>query len=116
MRFSQCLILGACFLLCACNAAMSERPLFAENQRPKPLRLEDGLWYQADADCTVAVGLPLEQWPACADWAIVKDDKLVRWSDSDSAGLPFDIFLIDGNPPLIQSQINTKDPRPAYGY
>jgi hypothetical protein len=100
----------------ACNAAISERPLFPEDQRSKSLRLEDGLWYLMDSDCDVTIALPTDQWPGCAQWAIVRGDKIVRWSDSDSSGLPLDIFLVDGRPPLIQAQINTKDPRVAYGY
>jgi hypothetical protein len=92
----------------ACNMAFAESQLFPPDQRSRALVLEDGLWASIESDCQADFTKPKEAWPECADWAVVLGNRIVQ-PESDTQ----DIFMIDGEPPLIQGDYSNKD---RHGY
>ena len=110
MRIPSWPLLFLCATLSACNVAMSDRPLFAEAQRSTTLILEDGLWLMVDAGCEVDSAKDKAGWPKCADWVILKDNKMLASSDTKPGEEPEDLFIVDGTPPLIQAESEGADP------
>ena len=110
MRIPSWPLLFLCATLSACNVAMSDRPLFAEAQRSTTLILEDGLWLMVDANCEVDSAKDKAGWPKCANWVILKNNKIRTSSDTKPTEEPKNIFIVDGTPPLIQAESDDADP------
>lgn len=116
MKIAQSLLVLLGAALGACNAAMSEHPLFGEAQRSANLKLEDGLWYEVRGNCITNEVLPKDQWPKCAEWVILKNNRAIANSDRDAGEEPLDIFIIDGTPPIIQVKTKSDGAKTVYGY
>lgn len=113
---ARALLLLLCAALGACNVALSEQPLFPEAQRSTKLVLEEGLWLMADDECEIDTAKPRKTWPSCADWMVLKGGKVAIVSDTEPGEEPLEVFIVDGNPPLIQGKIRTNGARTLYGY
>ncbi len=107
MRIHVLLLVSICAALSACNAAISDHPMFAEGDRSSKISLEDGLWFLVKPDCEIALVQPKESWPKCADWVIFSSNKAIKGSDAKPDQGPEDLFIVDGKPPLIQAKIET---------
>ena len=110
------LLLIASVGLSACNAAISDHPMFQEAERSSKVVLEDGLWFLVKDDCAVEPAQPTSAWPKCADWVILGGGKAIKSSDSKPQEGPEDVFIADGQPPLIQARIKTNGSDVAYGF
>jgi hypothetical protein len=97
-------------LLGGCNIALSNKLLFSPDQRSSTLVLEDGLWASVESNCPIDFTKPKEDWPGCAEWAVVQGNRIVE-PQSDAQ----DIFMIDGAPPLIQGDDSNKQ-RKIYAF
>lgn len=99
--FGRLLLLAALVpLLGACNMAVSETPVFAENDAAT-LGPRTGIWVGDDPECPFDSALPEAQWPSCAAWLVVKssDDFLMR----DGKETQHARFMIaKGQPPIVQ--------------
>jgi hypothetical protein len=105
MRLSWALLLiAASAALGACNAAISDHPMFPESERSSRLVLEDGLWLLVEPDCDVDTAKPTETWPKCADWVVINHNVALKSSDNKPNEEPEDVFIVEGKPPLIQAK------------
>jgi hypothetical protein len=116
MQLRYLSLLGLSVLLCACNVAMSDKPLFGDAQRSRALVLEDGIWTLDKPDCSANLAKPRKDWPACVDWIIVGGSKALVGSDSKPGDGPEDILIIDGKPPLLQARVDTNGSTSSWGY
>ena len=116
MLARQSWLLPILALLGACNIAVSDKPMFSEEQRSSTLILADGLWVREKPDCEFDRSKPKEKWPKCADWMILKASKAIDGSDMKPEESVEDVFIADGDPPLIQAKIEPKDDKVIYGF
>jgi hypothetical protein len=116
MRIHSLLLAAICAVLSACNAAMSDHPMFAEAERSSRISLEDGLWYLVKPDCEITIAQPKESWPKCADWVIIRANTAIKGSDTKPDQGPEDLFIVDGKPPLIQAKVEANGSKDAYGF
>ena len=100
----------------ACNAALSDHPMFPESERSSKLVLEDGVWVLVKPDCTVDAAKLPDSWPNCADWVIFNHNAAVKSSDKKSDDGPEDVFIVDGKPPLIQAKMKMNGTDVVYGF
>src|SRR4051812_38974516 len=83
------LILLAALSLAACNAAVSEKPLFSARDARGAPALKPGLWAMMENDsCALDVAPPPTQWPECAKPMIFDGRSLTSPSDG-KAPLPY---------------------------
>jgi hypothetical protein len=116
MRIScNLLLIAVAAALSACNAAVSDHPMFKEAERSARLTLEDGLWLLVEADCDVDTAKPTESWPKCADWIILSHNVAVKNSDN-KPDEPEDVFIVEGKPPLIQAKVKTNGSDIVYAF
>jgi len=94
----------------ACNAAISNGPVFTDSQR-SGVRVEDGLWVAEVPKCRFDASLPRQQWPKCAMWLLLKDGKIIE--DPDSNDNPANMLIVEGRPTIIQMSV---DDREGYGF
>lgn len=94
------LILLAALLLTACNAVVSEKPLFgAADARGAP-PLKPGLWAMVENEaCAFDPANPPAQWPECAD-PIVFDGRVMR--DPKGEKDPLAYIFAKGDPRILQ--------------
>ena len=116
MGLRQITVLAVLVLLSACNVAMSDKPLFAEDRRSSRLLLEDGIWTLAKDECVANLSKPRTDWPSCVDWVIISHNKAVLGSDSNPDEGAEDVFIVDGKPPLLQARVTSKGDAPFYAY
>jgi hypothetical protein len=106
MRFAcTFLLVAAAGPLGACNAAISNHPMFQESERSSKLVLEDGLWLLVEPDCAIDTAKPTQSWPKCSDWVIINHNVAVKSSDNKPDEDPEDVFIVEGKPPLIQAKV-----------
>jgi len=115
-RYFRAVALVGMLLLGACNMAISDHPMFGEKQRSKKVVLENGIWLQAKDDCVFDRKLPKEEWPTCAGWLELRDNRVVAASDASEGELPQAILIVDGKPPLVQAPVETRPNITIYGY
>jgi len=116
MRIHLLLLVAVCAVLSACNAALSDHPMFVEAERSSKISVEDGLWYLVKEECEITFTQPKESWPKCADWVIFSRNKSVKSSDNKPDEQPQDLFIVDGKPPLIQAKVEANGSKQAYGF
>jgi len=110
------ILLAICALLGACNAALSDHPMFLDSDRSTKLVIEDGLWFRVGPGCAVYPSKPTDSWPKCADWVIFDHNLAVKSSDSKPGEGPEDVFIVDGTPPIIQARVRTNGSDVVYGF
>lgn len=66
-------LLGSMFLLTGCsNLVVADAPRFAADDASSTFVLRDGLWITETVECPVDVSMPVTEWPACAQWNVVR--------------------------------------------
>lgn len=102
--------------LSACNLATSERPMFSEAER-SALQLKDGYWLiDGDVDCVVDAKIAVNQWPQCADWAIVANNRIVSARSDKIDDIDPALFIAAGEPPIMQILNKATAGNPAFYY
>ena len=96
------LVLLAALVLTACNAVVSEKPLFS---RGGP-QLKPGLWAMIeDAGCAFDPANPPARWPDCAGKAVF-DGRDMRNPDGDEA---FGYVFAGGQPRILQLRMSDEE-------
>jgi hypothetical protein len=116
IRSSRACLLIAAILLSACNAAISDRPIFSERQRSVKIVVADGIWLHVRDDCAVDRSLPKESWPKCAEWMEVKGNRIVAAVDKSDDQLPEEFLIVDGRPAIVQALAQTNPGTTLYGF
>ena len=97
------LVLTAALLLTACNAVVSEKPLFRSGGPP----LKPGLWTMLEsADCAFDAAKPLAEWPECAGKAVF-DGRYMRNPENEER---FRYTFAKGTPRILQLEMTNDDP------
>ena len=104
----------ACLALGACNAAISDHPMFLDSERSTRAVPAEGLWLFVDPDCKLDTAQPTSAWPKCAHWLIHKGSSIVKSSDPKPEEIPDHVLIVDGAPPLMQAVMEQKDKQPLY--
>jgi hypothetical protein len=104
-------LLAATLLLAGCNMIMTEQPMFSATDRGTP-ELREGVWLSDDPECPVDDSRPVDAWPTCASWMVVKNGLMTFPGESAATGLADDPmpFLITGGRPRIW-QLSITEPR-----
>jgi len=104
----------ACLALGACNAAISDHPMFLDTERSAKVVPADGLWLLMDPDCKMDRTQPAAAWPKCAHWVIHRGNRIEKSSDPKPEEIPDTVLIVDGDPPLIQAAMDPKDEKPLW--
>ena len=101
----QLLILLAALSLTACNAAVSERPLFtARDARGQPA-LKPGLWAMIEntgEPCPFDAARPPTPWPGCAKPVMISEDTIGDLSQGDTV---MAYVFANGRPRILQVEM-----------
>lgn len=114
-------LIGLCLMLLlgACNRVITDTPLFSAADSAGAPALRDGVWLIGESEgCRVDVRKPVNRWPDCASWMIVRDGALTgldrekgkapRWTS-----IPY--VLAAGEPPVLQLAM-LEEEVPGYWY
>lgn len=109
-------------LLGACNFVATTEPLFGPADAANAPVLRDGLWLTESADCRVDTRKPVQRWPECAEWGLVRGGERLDFSAAEK-GAPAEwestsFLLASGEPRIMQmAQASTgKDGKPVTSY
>jgi hypothetical protein len=98
------LILLAALVLTACNAVVSEKPLFSARDAPE---LKPGLWVlMEDATCQFDPANPPDRWPECAS-RLVFDGRTMSDPAGERPPLPY--VFARGTPRILQLQMSERE-------
>ena len=75
--FAAALLFGLPLALGGCNAVVLDRPFFTPD--PSAPALRNGLWRSVTPDCRVDERKPVERWPDCADWGVIRDGEALSF-------------------------------------
>ena len=110
---------GAALLLAACNAVISEVPVFTEADRSGPLP-RDGIWVAEDPECVFDVSTPEASWPRCAMWLVIRGGGSdVEILDGKGQSETVSATFVAGDPMLVQGKWIDRvkePPRPFYAF
>lgn len=82
MRLSAAASLASFALaLGGCNLVVTDTPFFVQD--PSAPKLRDGLWRSVEADCRFDEHKPVERWPDCAEWSVVRDGETLSFVAAD---------------------------------
>lgn len=117
MRRALALLLAA-LSLTACNAAISERPLFSEQDAQGAATLRPGLWAMIEntgAPCPFDAAHPPDPWPGCAKPMMVTERTIGDLSQGEKVA---SYVLSRGRPGILQVQLTDEGIRdePVYAY
>ncbi len=93
-------------LLGACNFVVTTEPLFTAADAANGPVLRDGLWLTESADCRVDARKPVQNWPKCAKWDVVRGGERLNFSaaakgdPAEWSSMPF--LLASGEPRILQ--------------
>lgn len=93
--------------LAGCNLLVSKEPWFQTD--PSAPALRDGVWRAVDADCAFDDSVPVQRWPDCSDWAVLKDGRPVAARAGNKTIAPGasangSLVLSPGNPMIWQAE------------
>ncbi|MDQ0462438.1 hypothetical protein QO010_000186 [Caulobacter ginsengisoli] len=102
-------LLAAVLLLGACNQMTSTQPLFSAADAAGAPALKDGLWLTDEPDCRVDVRKPVQKWPVCARWYVVRGGEVLNFHaadrDSPAEWETMSFLLASGEPRIMQADI-----------
>jgi hypothetical protein len=108
---------AAAALLGGCNQVYSEKPLFtvADEAGAPPLR--PGLWRADDPKCHVTEARPVQDWPHCASWVLVRPGEILEFHGDERppAWQSISFVLATGDPRILQ-MASDDDGRPIYWF
>lgn len=82
MRLSAAALLSSfAFALGGCNLVVTDTPFFMQD--PSAPTLRNGLWRSVEADCRFDEHKPVERWPECAEWTVVRDGETLNFGTAD---------------------------------
>ena len=95
-------------LLSACNAVVTEQPLFTAADEAGAPPLKPGVWLLFEQpDCKADLDLPLDEWPDCAGGGVIHPGEVIDHDQKAPKGVwehsPF-IFAA-GEPRIAQLQV-----------
>jgi len=99
------LLLVGASVLSGCNQLVSKEPWFQPDPAASVLR--DGVWRIEKADCVFDETAPVQRWPDCADWVVLKDGKPVALPPKrEGANNSADGSLVwsPGDPLILQAE------------
>ena len=122
MRSSAAALFASLALtLGGCNAVVSDRPFFTQD--PSAPALRNGLWRAVEADCRFDERKPVERWPTCADWGVIRDGEALSFvADAPEKRAPkqwvTERYVVVPGAPLIlqQSCAGGEGSEPLYCY
>ncbi len=90
--------------LAGCNQVYSAKPVFSTADEAGAPALRPGLWVMASAKCSFNEARPVQRWPDCADWVLIRQGQIVSLETKD--GKPdwsaIDTVLAAGDPRVLQ--------------
>ena len=91
-------------LLGACNMAISETPVFTEEQSAAPAP-RDGIWVADDPECPFEASTPQARWPSCAMWIVASGSgREIDLRNGKGEAQSARVIMADGRPRIMQIQ------------
>lgn len=119
------ILLGLCVVLLmgGCNLVTTDQPLFFASDAPDAPRLRNGLWVIDDvdgSDCRFDPGMPVNRWPDCADWMLVRDGELLGYDPpeneygADVGEWTRRLFILAAGEPMVLQFEEPSNERPTF--
>jgi hypothetical protein len=100
-------------------------PMFTAADAVGAPALKEGLWLVSDADCRVDIRKPVQKWPRCANWYLVRGNEMLGLNAGDRRRptewtvIPY--VLAAGDPRIMQIDFTSPeaegdDPSPLFVY
>ncbi len=89
-----------------CNMVYSEQPLFTAADAAGAAPLKPGLWLSDDTKCRVRESQPVQTWPKCASWTVVRAGQLLEFKPP--AWTSTDFVLASGEPRVLQAPVTAE--------
>jgi hypothetical protein len=61
-----------------CNVVYSEKPLFVSSDEAGAPQLRQGIWRSSDPSCRFDERRPVQFWPSCAQWSLVRSGEILE--------------------------------------
>ncbi len=106
-----CMILALAVALGGCNMVYSERPLFTAADAVGAPPLRPGLWTTSDPKCRVDEARPVQRWPKCAEWGLVRATDVLEFKADakPAAWTSTEYVLASGDPRVLQTPFDDKN-------
>lgn len=97
--------LGAAALLMGCNMVVSDDPMLSGDREGAVMKA--GVWIDdANEDCPFDPATSVDEWPACAEPAIVTEDgRFYTYDDDERRWRGIELVLAPGEPTVVQVRI-----------
>lgn len=119
--FATALLASFALALGGCNLVVTDTQFFVQD--PSAPKLRDGLWRSVEADCRFDEYKPVERWPACADWSVIRDGEVLSFVAADREQRApkrwvTERYVVAVGDPLIlqQSCASEEEAEPLYCY
>ena len=83
-----------------CNVVYSDQPLFTRADEAGAPAMRPGLWLSDDAKCQFDETKPVQRWPTCASWSLVRAGQFLEYKAP--AWTSMDYVLAAGAPRVLQ--------------
>ena len=105
-------------VLGGCNRVHSDHPLFFPSDAPDAPRLKEGLWVIEDAACHVDASQPVNYWPDCGSWMVVRKREIIAYDrKQDGEGTWTRVpYVLEGGDPFILQAAMTEDGKTDYEF
>lgn len=112
-------------LLGACNLVVTADPTFTAADAAGAPALREGLWVSEEANCRFDSRKPVQKWPRCASWYLVRGGEFQTFGKGDKGEPPgwtsMPYVLAAGEPRIMQldltgSNAGDSEPQPLFVY
>ncbi len=103
--------------LAGCNQVYSEKPLFTAADEAGAPPLRPGVWTQPSAKCRFDERRPVQRWPKCAGWMLIRPGQILGFEAKEGKPVwtALDLVVASGDPRVLQLPMDESSPG-RFGY